>query len=476
MLKTKQSSRKINKILFCAAEATPLAKVGGLADVVGSLPKAMRSQGVDVRVLLPAYSTISLSKLAAKKIISFSLLVDGKKEAVTIYEAKVQGTVFYLLQNKKYFKGEVYDGDNARKYLFFSRAALLALPLLPFKPSIIHAHDFHAAPIISELSLQDRNKRPGLVLTIHNLQHQGWVKTRTAAAFGFKIDEFPQAAFNHQKGDWLNLLAAGIATADKITTVSPNYAQEILTPTYGHRLEELLRSRRQDLSGIINGIDVESYNSTTDVNLAQTYSSADMISGKDVNKKAVRTYLNLENNATPLFVFVARFSEQKGLDLFDGNALWNLNRTYPFQLVLLGSGEEKYESLALNLSRSMRENIRTLITFDEVLARNLYAAADYFLIPSLFEPCGLTQMIAMRYGAVPLVRATGGLKDTVKDRETGLVFKDYSASSFISTFEKALRLYYKKNKKYQNMRQQGGRKDWSWTASAPTYKRLYDSI
>lgn len=475
MLKINRKLMK-KKVLFCAAEAVPLAKVGGLADVVGSLPAALRDQEIDARILMPAHSLISLRALGAKKLTSFIVKVGAKKETVSLYQARVQGTTYYLLQNKNYFKGEVYSGNSGPKYLFFCRAALASLAYLSFSPDIIHAHDFHAAPILTELSRRPRRQRPGLVLTIHNLQHQGWIEASQITTFGFNLEDFPLLAKSKEDNSWLNLLAAGIACADKVTTVSPNYAREILTPAYGQGLESLLFSRRRDLVGILNGINVDSYNPTKDDNLALNFNDKNLAKGKFLHKEAICSYLHLENNSAPLLVFIARFSWQKGLDLFTVESLRTLAEKYPFHLVLLGSGEEKYESLALHLEQSLPTTVRTLIAFDEVLARNLYAAADYFLVPSQFEPCGLTQMIAMRYGAVPIVRATGGLKDTVVDGGTGLVFKDYSPAALAVTLEKALRLYYRDYKKYQGLQTQGRRQDWSWRASAPTYRRLYDSV
>jgi len=475
MLKTSHKSNK-KKVLFCAAEAVPLAKVGGLADVVGSLPAALRAQNIDARILMPAHSFISLRRIGAKKIASFIIKVGAKKENVGLYHAKVQAVDYYLLQNKNYFSHEVYDASSGPKYLFFCRAVLMSLDFLSFSPDIIHAHDFHAAPILTELGKRPRAERPGLVLTIHNLQHQGWIENSQITSFGFKLEDFPAIAKSKDNSSWINLLAAGIACADKVTTVSPNYAREILSPAYGQGLETLLASRRHDLIGILNGINVNDYNPLKDANLALSYGDKNLEKGKLLHKEAICSYLHLENNLAPLLVFIARFSWQKGLDLFAVNALQTLVKKYPFNLVLLGSGEEKYESLALHLEQSLPANGRTIIAFDDVLARNLYAAADYFLVPSQFEPCGLTQMIAMRYGAVPIVRATGGLRDTVINNHTGLVFKDYSAEAFIKIIAKALHLYYHDQKKYQDLRAQGRQQDWSWRASAPAYRRLYDSV
>ncbi len=467
--------KSIKRILFCAAEAAPLAKVGGLADVVGSLPLALKKQKIEARVLMPAHSFISLKKIGAQKLASFSIIAAGKPEKVFLFKARVRGITYYLLKNKHYFTGNVYEGDNCRKYLFFCRAVLTALPFLPFRPEIIHAHDFHAAPLIMELSRQARPKRPGLILTIHNLQYQGWTENKTVAAFGFNKADFPDAA-RSQDGQWLNLLSGGLVGADKITTVSPNYAREILTPAYGQGLEKLLRSRRHDLVGILNGLNLEEYNPEQDKLLAENYNQRQLQSGKALNKRAIKDYLGFAADEAPLLVLIARFSEQKGLDLFNCKLLGALAKKYPFHLVLLGSGEKKYEALAENLERNLPGNVRTIIAFSEPLAHNLYAAADYFLVPSRFEPCGLTQMIAMHYGAVPIVRGTGGLKDTVKNNKTGLVFKNYSTSAFIQVLEKALRLYYQDRKKYQSLRLAGRKQNWSWAISAPIYRQLYEGI
>ncbi|MCF7860045.1 glycogen synthase [Patescibacteria group bacterium] len=479
MLKINKNNKMITKILFCAAEAAPLAKVGGLADVVGSLPEALKAQGLDARILMPAHGSISLKSWKAKKINSFLIKIDKKQERVNIWYIKVKGTSYYLLQNKNYFSGHVYEGDSISKYLFFARAALKALSLLPFKPQVIHAHDFHAASIITELSTQARTGRPGLVLTIHNLQHQGWTEEKALLKFDFCKTDFQvrdKNISNKKTSTWINLLAAGIKSADKITTVSPTYAKEILTPAYGYGLEKLLSSRRKDLVGILNGIDVKTYNPAGDINLAQKYASKDVVAGKQNNKQAVRAYLKLKEDNSPLFVFIARFSNQKGLDLFKAEDLLNLQKKFPFQLVILGSGEEKYEQMILAVNKQLPDNMRTIIAFDETLAHNLYASANYFLVPSKFEPCGLTQMMAMRYGAVPIVRATGGLKDTVIHEKTGLVFKQYTSQAFNRVLKQALLVYYQQPALYKKMRSDGLRQDWSWQASAPEYQRLYQEI
>lgn len=473
--------RKINKkllkkkILFCSAEAAPLAKAGGLADVVGSLPLALKGQNIEARILMPAHGPIALRVIKAKKLFAFAVLIDGQKEKVTLYQAKVQGIYYYLLQNKHYFSGAVYEGDNIKKYLFFSRAALTVLKHLPFHPDIIHAHDFHASPIITEISTEPRKKRPGLVLTIHNLQHQGWVEKSTLLAFGFNPLAFT-VGVSSPNDNWCRLLAAGIKSADKITTVSPSYAREILTPAYGHGLDPLLLTRSLDLVGILNGIDTVVYNPADDHNLAQSLSENTWRSDKAVNKSAIRNYLGLADDASPLFIFIARFSQQKGLDLLQIKRWQALANKYSFQLVLLGTGGEKYEKLVLDLARALPLQARALIVFSEVLAHNLYAAADYFLMPSAFEPCGLTQMIAMRYGAVPIVRGTGGLKDTVINNKTGLVFQKYSAASLFATLARSLRLYYKDNQNFRAMQKMGRQQDWSWAASAPKYRQLYDKV
>ena len=472
MLKINKHRNKKTKILFCAAESTPLAKVGGLADVVGSLPLALKSQAIDARVLMPAHGTISLSAWKAKKINSFTIKIGPKEEKINIFQAKVGGINYYLLQNKTYFSGNVYGGDSVSKYLFFSRAALEALKFLSFKPDIIHAHDFHAVSILTELGALPRLKRPGLVLTIHNLQHQGWAEEKSLVKFGFKVENFDV----ENKNRWVNLLAAGISKADKITTVSPNYSKEILTAEYGYGLEVLLKKRKKDLIGILNGIDDQSYDPSSDKKLAQAYTVKEVQKGKTINKTAIRDYFKLEQLDVPLFVFIARFSDQKGLDLFIAQDLIKLQQKFPFQLVVLGSGEKKYEQMILAVNKFLPENMRTIIAFDEALARNLYAAADYFLIPSKFEPCGLTQMMAMRYGSVPIVRATGGLKDTVINKETGLVFNKYTSQSFNRSLKEALNIYYKQPSLFRKMRLNGLKQDWSWQSSAPEYKRLYEKI
>ena len=476
MLKIKTGKNKKIKVLFCAAEAAPLAKVGGLADVVGSLPAALKKIGVEVSVMMPAHGEISLRHLAAKRLLDFSVIVGNKKEKVAVYEAAVKGIRFYLLQNKNYFTGGVYAGGNGRKYLFYCRAALKAMELLPSHFDIVQAHDYHAAAIVSALGARPLSERPGLILTIHNLRHQGHIDFKEAEYFGFSETDFAPASLTGGQERCLNILASGILRADKVTTVSPTYAKEIMTAEYGCELEKILRSRRADVVGILNGIDIDEYDPARDEKIARVYTPATVAAGKAINKQAMRTYLGLSENEAPLLAFIARFSGQKGLDIFDGAALAALNKKYPFQLVLLGTGEEKYEKLAAAISRKIGKEAKTLVAFNETMAHNLYAAADFFLMPSLFEPCGLTQMIAMRYGTIPLVRAVGGLKDTVVEKKTGMVFKPYTAAALTACLKKALRLYYQNQNNFKIIRQNCLHRDWSWAASAPAYRRLYEQI
>ncbi|HNU81224.1 MAG TPA: glycogen/starch synthase [bacterium] len=463
------------KILFCAAEAAPLAKIGGLADVVDSLPPALKKQGVEVRVIMPAHGSISLRFWRAKKLASFSVNFGKKKERVVLLSAKVEGVHYYFLQSKNYFSGAVYGENTLDKYLFFSQAVAASMPFLAFTPDIIHAHDFHTAGVLLTYLQKSDYPRPKLVLTIHNLQHQGWVSASKFKSFGFNPDIVPAAAKN-KAGNWVNILAAGIMAADKITTVSPSYAQEIMTKKYGQELEKLLISRQNDLVGILNGLDVVSYNPATDKALAFNYNRINLVAGKAINKQALRSYFGLSDSPIPLLALVARLSDQKGIDLFNLNKLKTLIKKYPFQLIILGTGEKKFESLASSLAVNLPEAVRAEIAFDDVLARNLYAGSDYFLVPSRFEPCGLTQMIAMRYGSVPIVRATGGLKDTVIDGYNGFVFKNYTDSSLLSSLQRALRLYYQEPDKYQALRRAGMSADWSWQASVPRYLDLYNSL
>jgi len=476
------------KALFLSAEVAPLAKIGGLGDVAGALPQNLLKLGVDIRICLPFYGSIDQKKYSAKKIIAnLAVPIDGKKETVDVYQANLPGSkvLVYLIKHLFFDSKEIYIGkplmlggkytkplDELKRFAFFTRAALEAAKKLNFRPDVIHANDWHvalAADFIKTLNRQNNFfAKTKTLYTIHNLANQGITKPDI---IGYtKIDpELPVIKVDAKDGD-INFMVQGILGSDLINTVSPTYAKEILEHYQGAGLEKILAKRKKDLYGIINGIDTDFFNPATDNLIKQKY-SLDNLDKKVINKLDLQKQLGLPVNKNMASIgLVSRLVWQKGLDLITEN-FSRLN----CQFVFLGTGQKEHEQQLLNLSKKFPEKFSAQIKFDEKLAHKIYAGADIFLMPSRFEPCGLGQMIAMRYGTVPLVRATGGLADTVNN-QTGFSFKKYSSQELYKTINKALRVYYKNKKLWQSLQLNGMKTDFSWDKSAKEYVKLYKKI
>lgn len=466
------------KVLFLSAEVAPLAKVGGLGDVAGALPKALASLGVDIRICLPGYGLIDRVKYPAEKIIKeLAVPAENKKEDKTeiidVWLANLPGTKIpvYLIEHGFFSSKNIYAGDrliigdkytrqadDLKRFSFFTRAALEAAKKINFKPDIVHANDWHtalAADFIKTLNRQnDFFSKTKILYTIHNLANQGITGSK-------------------------NYMAEGILKADLINTVSPTYAKEILTKKYGAGLEKILKKRKADLYGILNGIDTDFFNPAADGFIKEKY-SLKTLEKKSANKLGLQKRLGLKQDKnTALAGLVTRFVWQKGIELIT-EKFSGLN----CQFVFLGSGEKRYEEYLSGLAKKYPDKFKVLIRFDEKLAHEIYAASDIFLVPSRFEPCGLTQMIAMRYGAVPLVRAIGGLADTVAPlikgargiKPTGFTFKKYSGAELYKTLNKALAVFYKNKARWRRLKINGLKQNFSWDEPARQYLKLYKEL
>ena len=470
------------KVLFAVSECSPFVKSGGLADVAGSLPKELQRLGTEIRVILPKYWEIDeIYKQKMKKVKEFTVPVGWRNQYCGIEELQHQGITYYFVDNEYYFKRPGLYGyfDDGERFAYFTRAVLESLSQLDFYPDIIHCHDWHTAmiPYLLRVEYQSR-KRYGFirtVFTIHNLQFQGiYPKEILGDVLGLDSKFFNP--WHIEFFGNVNFLKGAIVAADKITTVSPTYKQEIQTPAYGEKLDGLLRTREEDLFGILNGIDNGVYNPENDPLIAQVYSSTDFRL-KGVNKQEIQRRFSLPERArTPLMVMISRLTKQKGLDLVQRVLHEILEED--IQFVVLGSGDHQYEQFLNYAAGTFSENFRVYLGFNETLAHQLYAAADLFLMPSLFEPCGLGQMIAMKYGAVPIVRETGGLNDTVTawneftGEGNGFSFRDFNAHDMLYTIRRALH-FYRDREAWPRIVESAMKMDNSWARSAFQYNQLY---
>lgn len=475
------------KILFTASECVPFIKTGGLADVVGALAPVLAKKGHDVRVILPMYTAIPQKwQEQMEYVLDFDVQLGWRRQYCGVQMLKKDGVIYYFLDNKYYF-GRPYiyglGGDEFERYGFFCRACLNALPLLDFSPDVLHAHDWQSGMIPALLKIQYAHlpfyANIRAVFTIHNLQYQG--------IFGIKE---VQDVLGLGDGLWssdklecfgcANFMKAGLVYSDAITTVSPSYAEEITTAYYGERLDGLIRARHDSLYGVLNGIDIGEYNPETDPMIYKNYSKKDM-SGKAENKARLQADLGLEVNPDiPLIAMVGRLSNQKGLDLVDCvmGDLMNEN----LQLAVLGMGDARYTNLFSWAEQQYRGKMAARFAMDHELAHKLYAGADFFLMPSLFEPCGLSQLISLRYGTIPIVRETGGLRDTVLSYNeftgdgNGFTFLNYNAHDMLNVIRRALSYYVNRQDVIKTLRERGIKGNYSWTHSAGEYVKIYKKL
>lgn len=437
------------KVLFASSEAAPLAKVGGLGDVAGALPKALCDLGVDVRVIIPKYHSIETPR--------------------HLPESRVP--MYYLASPKYFDREQIYGyGDDAERFSFFCRGLLEEAKEIGFEPDIIHLNDYHTSLVPYLLATSYKKEaffaQTRTLLTIHNLANQGLVKTSSLTSAGLEMDQSPspRTGLNDQS---VNMLLNGISRADKLVAVSPTYAKEILTPEYGEGLNTSLQERGADLSGVLNGIDVVVYNPETDANLVANYSLWNL-SKRYRNKDELARLCGFKND-WPIMGLVSRLVAQKGLDLLS-ELLPEMSKM-PLNLIVLGVGEERFEQSFAAAAKSY-PNMTFWREFSEKKSRLIYAGSDFFLVPSRFEPCGLTQMVAMRYGSIPIVRKTGGLADTVTEGKTGFVFEKYSSEELLQVIKKALGTWSDK-RSLEKLQRGGMKQDFSWVKSAKEYVKLY---
>ena len=478
----------MKNILFIASEAVPFIKTGGLADVVGSLPKCFDKQYFDVRVMIPKYLCIKESFRNEMKYVNhFYMDYLGQNRYVGILEYEYEGVTFYFIDNESYFWGDRPYGDwyyDLEKFSFFCKAALSSLPVIGFKPDVIHCHDWQTGLI--PVHLKDKFHGGEFfrdiksVMTIHNLKFQGVWDVKTIQHFS----ELPDYYFTPDKLEAYkdgNMLKGGIVYADAITTVSNTYAEEIKTPFYGEGLDGLMRARSNSLRGILNGIDYDEFNPETDKRIVQNYNAKTFRKEKSKNKKALQAELGLAQDEKKFMIgIVSRLTDQKGLDLVQ--CVMDEICTEDVQLVVLGTGDERYENMFRHYDWKYNDRVSANIYYSEDMSHKVYAACDAFLMPSLFEPCGLSQLMALRYGTVPIVRETGGLKDTVmpyneyEQTGTGFSFANYNAHEMLGVLRYAMRVYYTQRKCWNGIAERAMREDFSWKKSAETYARLYEDI
>lgn len=452
------------KILFISAEAAPYVKVGGLADVAGALPQALRDLGHDVRLFVPRYGSIDPVRWQLQKIIDrLPTPMDWRTREECQILATPDGKALFV-ENQHFFgsRFDVYGhGDDVERFVLFCRAALEACRAADWRPDVVHAHDWHAAAAIR---LHWSNpKRGGLVFTIHNMAHQG----RMGA------DKWPLLGVYDAHGP-LNVMEQAIYTADVITTVSPTYAREILRPEYGEGLDHMLREKSHRLVGIVNGIDMNQWSPAQNPNW---HVDAFDLGGKARCKAWLQKVMGLPvRTDVPIIGVVTRLDAQKGIDLILGGLPVILQQT-DAQIVVLGSGRGDYEQAIRHATIFHPTRVANYVGFNAALARDIYAGSDMFLMPSLFEPCGLSQMIAMRYGTLPVARATGGLVDTITDRwspeGTGYLFGDYSVDAMLGALGRALAHYQSRNG-WEEAMLRGMTQDFSWRNSARLYSQVYE--
>ena len=475
------------KILFVASESVPFVKTGGLADVVGALAPVLAKEGHDVRVIIPQFSVIPQEyMLKMTHVCDFEVQLGWRRQYCGIEMLQKDGVTWYFMDNKYYF-GRPYiygmGGDEYERFGFFCRGALNMLPLLGFQPDIIHAHDWQSGMVPALLKIQYAHlpfyTKIKTVFTIHNLQYQGIFGIREVQ----DILGLGDSLWTDDKLECFgcaNFMKAALVYTDLITTVSPSYAEEIQTAYYGERLDGLLRARSHELFGVLNGIDMNEYNPSQDNRIAKNYSSENM-EGKADCKRSLQIELGLEvKSDTPLIGMVGRLSNQKGLDLVD-YVIADIMRQ-DVQLVVLGMGEGRYFNLFSWAETEYKGRVAARFTMDHTLAHRIYAGADMFLMPSQFEPCGLSQMIAMRYGTIPIVRETGGLRDTVlsyndfNGEGNGFTFFNYNAHDMLHTIERASDYYRDHPEIWKKLQMRGMKGDYSWKHSAKEYIKLYDSL
>jgi len=481
----------MKKILFAASECVPFIKTGGLADVCGALPKTFDHKDWDVRVVIPNYSCIPEKYRSQFEYVTHFYMACGSyipSKYVGVLQYKLDGVTYYFIDNQEYFNCFVPYGDmryDIEKFTFFDKAVLSMLPLIGFRPDIIHCHDWQAGliPVYLKNEFQADSFFWGIrsIMTIHNLKFQGiWDVKTMKGLTGFSSDLFVPDKLEFNKD--ANMLKGGLVYADYITTVSPTYANEITTVEGGEGLSGLMTARKDRLLGILNGIDYEEYNPQTDPYIPVNYSKKDAVSGKKENKAALQKELGLPVREDAFLIgIVSRMTSQKGFDLI-GCVLDELLTEMDIQLVVLGSGESQYENMFHHYQSKYPDKVSVHIGFTEERSHHIYAASDVLLMPSMFEPCGLAQMIAMRYGTLPIVRETGGLRDTVEpyneyeNTGCGFSFANFNAQEMADIVRYAYRVEHEHKTAWKELIYRAMDRNFSWNASAHAYEKLYDKL
>ena len=480
----------MKKILFAASECFPFVKTGGLADVVGALPKEFDKENWDIRVVIPDYTCIPPRFRDNFRFVTSFQMSGGSlmgEKYVGVMEYEYAGITYYFIDNLEYFECFYPYGDtryDIEKFTFFDKAVLSMLPVIDFKPDIIHCHDWQTGfiPVYLKNEFQGNEFFWGIktIMTIHNLKFQGvWDIETMEGLSGFPSYLFTPDKLEFNKGG--NMLKGGLVYADYITTVSQTYCEEIQTPYYGEGLDGLLASRHFDMQGIVNGIDYITYDPSTDMSIYKQYDVSSFRRNKKVNKEKLQEELGLTVDGKKYLIgLVSRLTDQKGLDLInyamDGIADDNT------QFVVVGTGENRYENMFRHYAWKYPDRVSANIYYSEDMARKLYAAADAFLMPSRFEPCGLTQLIAFRYGTIPIVRETGGLKDTVQPYNEydktgdGFSFKNYNGDEMLNIINYSKEIYFTKKTDWNKMAERDMKKDYSWNASKFKYEGLYNYL
>ena len=475
---TSQPKTQSLKILFLTAECAPFYKVGGLGDVAGSLPQALNGLGHDVRVMMPRYRLVDDQKFSLRRLAGvLQVPIGDSAQTAFVEKSDVTGATTYFIGDDRFLnRPSIYgQADEAWAFTFFCKAAIYFLQATDWRPDVIHCHDWHTGATLMLLDLASNQVLNSIarVFSIHNLVYQGETNASILSFAGFDPN-LPRIWGEYS--DTINWMSRGIAHADMINTVSPTYAQEMMTPEYGANLDTLLRARSERVTGILNGINRVEWNPATDPALAAKF-SVKSLNRRAANKRAVQELLQLKiDPVVPLIGVVSRLVEQKGVDLLLASAEKLLERN--FQLAILGSGDPRYETVLNRLHNQMPDRIGIEGRFNDRLARLIYGGSDMFLMPSRYEPCGLGQMIAMRYGSIPIVRATGGLKDTVADtnhyprRGTGFSFEWYAVDGLIDAVDRALTVF-QDNKRWQKIQARAMDANFSWQSSAAQYVELY---
>ena len=478
----------MKKILFATSEAVPFIKTGGLADVAGSLPKCFDKKYFDIRVILPKYACMKQEwKDKMEYVTHFYMDLGFKNCYVGIMQMQYDGIQFYFIDNEYYFSGpKPYDSApwDLEKFAFFSKAVLSVLPVIGFRPDIIHCHDWQTGliPVYIKDSFNDNSFYHGIktIMTIHNLKFQGiWDKQKVIDITG--LNEYYFTSDKLEAYGDANYLKGGIVYADMVTTVSDSYAEEIKMPFYGEHLDGLMRARSNCLRGIVNGLDYDEYNPETDPLIYANYNAKTFRKEKIKNKRGLQKELGLDqNDKTFMIGIVSRLTDQKGFDLID--YVIEEICAEDTQLVVLGTGEERYENLFRHFEWKYHGRVSANIFYSNERSHKIYAACDAFLMPSLFEPCGLSQLMSLRYGTVPIVRETGGLKDTVEPyneyegKGTGFSFANYNAHEMLATIRYAKDVYYNRKREWNKIIDRGMAMDFSWNHSAKKYEDMYNEL